>query len=83
MGTIPMFDFTQPQMEERYDEIKRLVVTALVNDGLIDHDKADEWCSNTTFIMKRKGIFRTISDRWRKTDTTKDMWTIMPVYIKP
>lgn len=49
--------FEPSEIEQLADEIKALVVGALVSDGLIDIDTADLWCRHTTLIVRNETMF--------------------------
>ncbi len=59
------FSMTSEELEETADIAKVLVLSALVKDGLIDKEKADEWAAATTFVHRKKTIFRTLTDKWK------------------
>ena len=65
-ATIDTYHFTQSELEDFSDKMKVIIVQALVNDGLIDAKSVDLWCANHTVIMRKKSVFRTISDLWKR-----------------
>ena len=63
------YSFYDPEFEKIADNIKISVVKALVKEKLMDYKNTDEWCENHTIIFKKKSIFRTLSDKWSKSET--------------
>jgi len=55
-------------MEDYLDQIKTLIVGALVSSGLVDSDAAEEWCKNHTVILREKNTFRSIFSKWAKRE---------------
>ena len=66
-----IWNITKEEMENNMDNAKTAILRGLVADGLIDKTIADDWCANNTIIIRKKGIFRTISDKWLKTKEIK------------
>ena len=66
MAGMTMFHVTIDEMEDDADHVKIMVMDALVKDGLIPRDVAEAWAEHNTVIIRRKSIFRTLSDKWRK-----------------
>jgi len=63
---IEMFQHTTEQLERDYDSVKTAIVLALVNEGYMTQDEADEWCTTHTIILRKKSIFRTFTNRFKK-----------------
>lgn len=61
------YTITREDLEEQADVVKTLVLSVLVNDGFLDKQAADDWASKHTIIGRRKTIFRTVTNLWRKT----------------
>lgn len=61
-----MFTMTQEEIEDLADAVKVVVLEALVIDGLISQDVADQWAEKTTILQRKKSFFRTLTDRWLK-----------------
>jgi len=64
-----MFSMTQEELEEDADLLKVVILKALVRDGLIDEEIAENWAAKTTTLHRKKSFFRTLSDRWNKEKT--------------
>lgn len=61
-----VYSYTKSQLEETLDTAKLSVMKALVDEGLIDAQKADDWCAGHTVVLRDKSIWRTLTDRWAK-----------------
>lgn len=62
-------EYTNTEAEEALvDFVKVRVLQALVKDGIIKNDVAEKWAENHTIIKKKKSIFRTLSDKWKKEE---------------
>ena len=53
-------------MTELSEIIKSATVRGLVIDGLIDAEKAEEWCLTHTIIESKRTVFRTFTDKFKK-----------------
>ena len=60
------YTYSVDNLEDLIESIKVATLQALVVENLIKENVADEWCENHTLIFKKKGIFKTISDKWFK-----------------
>ena len=72
MSVSEQYLYSKENLETQADFVKRQVVGALVIEGLLEEEVADEWCENHTLIYKAKGFFRTLSDKWFKQQEDKD-----------
>ncbi len=63
---LEMYNLTSSQLEDIVDTAKVAVAKALVQNGLLKEDDADEWCGGHTVIIRNKSFFRTISEKWIK-----------------
>lgn len=74
MATMWTSTFTKDTLEDYIDQIKVVIVGGLVRSGILGKDEADEWCENHTVILRKKSLFRTISDKWKseKPDGSSD-----------
>ena len=72
-----MFSFTHEELETYIDNIKPVIVVGLVKSGLLDADDADKWCEEHTVLLRKKSLFRTISDKWKKDEETKGNYVIV------
>ena len=61
-----LYQLTKENLENTADEIKVVILSALVSGGYITLDAAEVWCENHTVILRKKRFFRTWSTRWRK-----------------
>ncbi len=67
-----IYQYTFEELEDVADTLKIAVVQALVNDGLIDEQKADDRAALHTIKFSNKSIWRTITNCWKQeTETTK------------
>ncbi len=66
MGMIDTFIFTKEELEVYLDTVKPVIVRNLVENNLIEPEKADKWCEEHTVLLRKKSIFRTLSDKWKK-----------------
>lgn len=68
-----VYTYTEEQHADLADVIKTATVRGLVDSGLLDEDIADNWCAASTIIKIKKGFFRTLSDKWLKKESRKDL----------
>jgi len=68
---------TQDQLEEQADTIKLAIMKSLVSEGKFTDAEADEWCKYHTVIFRRKNIFQTISDLWKKEKESAGLYAIV------
>ena len=61
-----VFTYDNEMLETTCDHVKVVLMKSLVEEKLIDKDVAEEWCKTHTIIIRKKGIFRTISKLWNK-----------------
>ncbi len=73
------FLFDIPKLEDAYDTVKILVLEGLIRDNLIDEKKAEKWAQNNTMIIRKKSIFKTLSDRWKNEKTSNNQHTTILV----
>jgi hypothetical protein len=69
---IQTYSFTQDEFEDICDYVKREIMSALVNEEVLEEDFAQAWARTHTTIVRKKGFFRDLWDRWTKAKTTKD-----------
>ena len=46
------------------------LLDSLVCQGLIDSKTANRWSENHTIVIRSKGFFRTLTDKWKTTKTS-------------
>jgi len=63
-----VFNFNKEELEETLDQVKAAVLLDLVYEGLLDFDTAERYATVKTVVLRKKGFFRTITDRWKKTE---------------
>ena len=68
MGTINTWQLTQDEMESWMDSTKVSIIHSLVTEGLMDWEEADEWAATHSIVLRKKNIFRTLSDTWKKQE---------------
>ena len=61
-----MFNLTKEDMEDDADDTKVIILKALVRDNLLSSSVADKWAESHTIILRKKNIFRTLSDKFKK-----------------
>ncbi len=74
MSTLAMFQYTTSDIEDNADILKAIILKALVCDGLLDAEEADGWAVAHTLIIRKKSIFRTLSERWKKEEERDHQW---------
>lgn len=57
------------ELEDNLDSAKTAILRALVKDGIIKDTVAEEWCEKHTIILKKKGIFKTLTDKFKNTES--------------
>lgn len=60
------YTMTNEDLEETADVVKVVILDALVKEGFIGYEEADNWCASHSAKIVKKSIWRTLSDRWRK-----------------
>ena len=55
-------------LELNADSTKVAILSALVEENLIDGKIAEEWCETHTIILRKKNIFKTMTDKWFKSE---------------
>lgn len=56
------YSLTKEDLEDWGESFKTAIVSALVSENIIELSVADEWCASHTVILKKKSIFKTISN---------------------
>jgi hypothetical protein len=64
VGTIQTYNFSQTEAEDFMDKTKSVVMSALVKEGVLEYEEAEEWSKTHTVILRKKTIFRTITNIW-------------------
>jgi len=77
MARIDMFSFTNEELEEYLDAVKPVIVRALVRDGFMESEEADEWCKQHTVLLRKKSFFRTLTDKWKKDEEAEGSYIIV------
>ncbi len=79
MSTYSYYQMTDEDLEDQADFVKCRVLAALAVDDLISEDDAESWARNHTLIKRKKGFFRTISDKWKKEEVEVDssFWLVV------
>ena len=60
---------TSEDLEAHADTVKVAILQSLANEKIIDPQVAEQWCETHTVISRKKSLFRTLSERWRKEET--------------
>jgi hypothetical protein len=63
--------YTKEQLEDYSDQVKIAVMRSLVNEKVLEQEQADEWCENHTVVLRSRSIFRTITQKWLKSEKTE------------
>jgi hypothetical protein len=63
--------YTKEQLEDYSDQVKIAVMRSLVNEKFFEQEQADEWCENHTVVLRSRSIFRTITQKWLKSEKTE------------
>lgn len=66
MGPIQAATYTDSDLEVLADQIKAVVIDELVVEDFLSKDIADQWCADHTVLFRKKAVFRTITNWWRK-----------------
>lgn len=61
-----VYNLIKAQLEDHMDVTKEVVIGALVSEGVLDKDIAEEWSATHTIILRKKSFFRTLSNKWNK-----------------
>jgi len=64
LATIKTYNLTQRDMEDFMDTAKAAVIKAMVKEGVLDGEEAEDWGMTHTIILRKKNIFRAISNIW-------------------
>ncbi len=67
MTIVAMYSHSIRDMEDTADQVKALVLRAMVSDGTLSEEVADNWAGTHTVIFRKKGFFRTVCDKWVNT----------------
>lgn len=76
--TLSSFD-----MEAIADHVKVVVIDAMMREGILSYEDAEEWCEQHTVLRRKKSIFRTLTDKWLKFKEEKDTnyWIVVKQVI--
>lgn len=79
MTAIETYTYTKAELEDNADVAKTAIVKALITEGFMKIDDAEEWCKTHTVIIKKKPFFRTITDLWikKKEDDNRFYYTVV------
>lgn len=76
-----IYSYSRSDLEETLDSVKTAILLALVKEGVIKAEAAEEWSKTHTVIVREKSFFRTLTDLWRKEDTEAGRFTILCVKL--
>jgi len=54
-------------LEDIIDTAKTQIIAALIKKKLLTVTEGEDWCENHTIILKKKSLFKTVSDKWFNT----------------
>lgn len=77
-----VYQHDQSELEDTSDVVKTAVLTALVRDGLLDPEVADDWSARHCVKISKKTIWRTLTDRWRNEPESKGILFTVVGYSK-
>ena len=83
MSSLEMFQYTTSDIEDMADVLKAILLKALVSDGLLIAELAEEWAVTHTLIIRKKSIFRTLTDRWLNVAEKEHAWYWLVVKAMP
>ena len=72
-----LYNLTKEQMEDWFDHVKASVLVSLVREGALDEEWADRWAESHTLLLRRKSIFRTITDKWSKEKESDKLFILV------
>lgn len=72
-----VYSMSQEQMEESADGVKTAIIEALEREGKFTEVEADEWCQTHTVVFRKKNIFQTISNLWKKASASDGFYIIV------
>lgn len=79
MATFNYYQMTNEDLERNADYVKVVLLDALVKEGVLDKDQAEEWSESHTIVRRKKSIFRTLSDKWKKEKTEANSYYFLVV----
>jgi hypothetical protein len=56
---------TDASLEDNFDVCKVAIMDALATEGFVTKEAAEEWCATHTVILRKKGVFRTLTEKWK------------------
>lgn len=72
MGTKTGYMITKEDLkrveEDAAETAKVAIMDALVSEKILEKEAAEEWCRTHAVILRKKNIFRTISNLWSKQE---------------
>ena len=83
MSTMEMYSHSIRDMEDTADQVKAMVLRAMVNDGTLSEEVADNWAGSHTVLYRKKGFFRTVCDKWWNTKAEPNTDHIIIVTLVP
>ena len=81
MATIEMWEANKELVEEWCDQAKSAILKELVRDGIMEREAADEWAATHTVLLRKKGFFRTISDKWWKHEADHFYFLVAKIHV--
>lgn len=68
MGTTEAWTYSRSNLEELVDDVKAIVIFALVSEELLDKEEANNWSKTHTLLMRKKSFFQTLLEKVIETD---------------
>ena len=76
-----IYSYSKEDLENTLDSAKVSVLIALVKEGLIKGEVAEEWSKIYTIILRKKGFFRTLTDLWRDQEDVTGKFIMLCVKL--
>ncbi len=70
------FLISNSELEDKFDEIKILVLQGLIKEKIVNKTEANEWAETHSFVVRKKSVFRTLSDKWKNEKVEESSYTI-------
>ncbi len=61
-----MYSSSLRDIEEAADQVKSCILHAMVADGTLSEELAEEWAATHAVLYRKKSFFRTLSNLWHK-----------------
>ena len=72
-----VYTYAKDELEEVLDQAKALLLQDISKAGLMNYEQAEKYAETHTIIMKKKNLFRTLSDMWHKQKESSGYYLIV------